>query len=180
MSKILAFTLMLLTASAAFAAKAQVVDNAGFFSPDAVQQANQQLADLEQKSGKQLRIETYAQIPEDMRASYSEANKQQFFHDWAAKRGNAEGIRGVIILITKDPSYLLVDAGKSMPRGSDAPIREAMLSAFKQKNYDQGLTNAINGFADAIRAPVEAPAASSGNAGAATSGPPPLLLPGTR
>jgi uncharacterized membrane protein YgcG len=36
---------------AAMAAKAQVVDEAGFFNPDAVTKANQALAEVERKAG---------------------------------------------------------------------------------------------------------------------------------
>src|SRR5688572_25415668 len=104
--RILALATILLAISSAHAAKSQVVDNAGFFSPDAVQQANQQLAELEQKHGRHMRVETYERIPAELRAKYSEANKRQFFQDWTRRRLSDEQINGVMVLICKEPSTL--------------------------------------------------------------------------
>src|SRR6476661_7091889 len=64
---------VVLMCCAAFAGKAEVVDSAGFFSADAVSQANQKLADIDSKFGRHMRVETFAEIPGDLRGQYNEA-----------------------------------------------------------------------------------------------------------
>src|SRR5438270_13100039 len=93
---LLALPLLAFQSSPALAAttKAEVVDDAGFFSADAVRQANQKLADVDQKYGRQMRVETYAETPADRRGDYNEANKRPFFQQWARQRAEASGIRG--------------------------------------------------------------------------------------
>src|SRR5438067_485588 len=104
---ILAGALLLgLSSSTAVASKAQVVDNAGFFSQPVVDKANQRLSDLDDKYGKQMRVESYAEIPAERRGKFNEANKRQFFQDWARELAEQEKISGVFVLICKNPSTL--------------------------------------------------------------------------
>jgi uncharacterized membrane protein YgcG len=177
----------LLAASSTLASKAQVVDNANFFSKDAVDKANQQLADLDAKHGRQMRVETFAEIPAELRDKYSEQNKRQFFQSWTRQRAEAEGIRGVMVLICKNPSSLQVEVGgdtlKSgvITQADRSAINNALLSSFRQKNYDQGLSNAVDKFATALaNEPAEAPAASAAptRSGDASAPPKPYNLPG--
>jgi uncharacterized membrane protein YgcG len=73
--------------------------------------------------------------------------RQSYFCDWARKRARSEGVNGVVILICRTPSTLYVDVTESV-KGVVTPaeekrIREALLSAFREKKYDDGLTNAV-------------------------------------
>jgi uncharacterized membrane protein YgcG len=176
------------------AAKAEVVDNAGFFSADAVSQANQKLAEIDQKYGKQMRVETFGTIPDDLRGQYSDANKRAFFEKWARQRAQAAGIRGVFVLICKDPPSLHVIVGDETRRSgafAEADRMTQMLaSAFRQKNYDKGLNDAIELFRSALQRHAEqgnsSPAAGAAAdtpsaappAGPSSSTPPPYNLPG--
>src|SRR6185369_9821571 len=120
MNKLFALILVVISlcgfAAPALAAKAEVVDQASFFSPDAVARANQKLADVSQKAGREMRVETYAEIPAEKRSGYSEENKRQFFQDWTRRRAQELGVRGVMVLICRDPSTLQVEVGDETER----------------------------------------------------------------
>jgi uncharacterized membrane protein YgcG len=75
--------LILLYASSVLAAPAEVVDEAGFFSPQTVATANQQLAEIKQQHGLDLRIETYPSIPAETRGKYDPERRGEFFSQWA-------------------------------------------------------------------------------------------------
>ena len=55
------------------AALADVRDNAGFFSEDAVRQANFDLRDVKQKYGKDLLVETYPAVPAELQSQLDAA-----------------------------------------------------------------------------------------------------------
>src|SRR3954466_8034412 len=98
-----AFTAACVTAApSARAAKAQVVDNAGFFSPDAVNKANQQLADIEQRSGKQLRIETYQQLPPELRGQDTPQRRNELYNNWGDQLAHDQGITGAFVVATRE------------------------------------------------------------------------------
>ena len=67
----------------AASAKAEVVDNAGFFSPDAVQKANDKIQRMRRDTGREMLVETFPSIPADKAADYKPENRQQFFEQWA-------------------------------------------------------------------------------------------------
>src|SRR4051812_6843139 len=175
--------------SPARAATAQVADNGGFFSAGAVTQANQQLADIEQRTGRDLRIETYPEIPAEMRSRFSPDRQAQFFADWAEQRGQQAGVRGVIVLICRDPSYLTVQIGRQTRQSgafTDADknrLRDLLAGAFKAKNFDQGLSRAVEFFGTTVQnAAPAAPAPAASNGGGSTGGsssgtPAPYRLP---
>jgi uncharacterized membrane protein YgcG len=179
-------------AQSSSSSKAQVVYDGGFFAADAVSSANQKLADIDQNFGRQMRVETFAEIPAELRDKYSEQNKRQFFQNWTRQRAEAEGIRGVMVLICKNPSSLQVEVGgdtlKSgvITQADRSAISNALLSSSRQKNYDQGLQGAVDKFAAALaNEPAEAPAASAApapstpsNTGNASGPPKPYNLPG--
>src|SRR5690242_18268751 len=54
-------------------AEAGVMDNAKFFSPDAVRKASDDLKEIRKQHGKDLVIETFASIPDDRKSAYDAA-----------------------------------------------------------------------------------------------------------
>src|SRR5689334_5979799 len=112
MTRTIATTLVLLTllpATLARASASGVVDNAGFFSPAAVEDANKRIAETEKTYGRQMRVETYSEIPADRRDGYSEAGKRDFFQKWARELAEKANLRGVMVLICRNPSTLQVE-----------------------------------------------------------------------
>src|SRR5688572_20820077 len=108
----LSFLLVAMLASIAVAMdKPRVEDNAGFFSPNALNQANERIAQIKRDHGKDLHIETHASIPAALRGQYQPEQRQQFFDAWAKQRAAELKIDGVLVLITREPSFLKVTAG---------------------------------------------------------------------
>ena len=172
------------------AAKAQVVDDAGFFSPEAVNKANQPLAEIEQKTGKQLRVETHAQIPAELRGQYTPEKRNEFFTRWAEQRGREEGINGALVLVNRDPPFVQTAVGdQTLKSGvfttADRDrMRDILVGAFQAKNYDAGLLSAVEywrqkvGSADpAARGDEAGAAAATDGAAARSSTPQPYRFP---
>src|SRR5262245_31153019 len=104
--------ILFVNAAPARAGKAEVVDDANFFSQDAIQSANKRLADVDQKYGRELRIESYGEIPQEKKSEYTEATKREFFQKWARQLAEQAQTRGVFILICREPSTLQVEVGR--------------------------------------------------------------------
>ena len=75
----------------ALAAPAEVVDEAGFFSPETVARANQDLAQIREQYSRDLRIETFPSIPSQLQSRFNPNQKAQFFSQWAYDRAKAAG-----------------------------------------------------------------------------------------
>jgi uncharacterized membrane protein YgcG len=163
------------------AAAAEVVDNAGFFSEAAVSKANERLADIAQRTGRDLRIETYPAIPDELKSKYAPDRQAQFFADWAEQRGKQAGVRGVLVLVCKDPAFLTVQVGRQTRQSgvfTDADknrMRDTLAGAFKAKNYDAGLAAIVEQFDKAVQnnAPSKTAPPAAGSGGT----PPPYRFP---
>jgi uncharacterized membrane protein YgcG len=141
---------LVLLAGARFAS-ADVQDNAGFFSEDAVRQANFDLKDIKQKYGKDLLVETHPTLPAEVQSQINAQNKDKVFADWAQQRGRDAKLDGVIVLITRETSHLQIGVGnktqqKAFSLKDRDRLRDQMLTSFKQKQYDQGLLNAVGSY----------------------------------
>src|SRR4051812_31067271 len=99
-----ALILMLTPAFARAAAGGSgIVDEGQFFSADTIAKADQQIADIKRQFGKDLRVETYPQIPPDLAGQYSADRKDAFYVQWAQRQGRQANVDGVIVLITREP-----------------------------------------------------------------------------
>ena len=137
-------------------ALAEVRDNAGFFSADAVQRADAATQQMRRDLGRELVIETYPAIPTDRAQNYRPESKDQFFEQWGNERSVAVHVDGVYILINRDPAYLFVTAGnktrqKDFTQDDERELRDAMLSLLKQKQYDAALDKAVEFVPQRIR-----------------------------
>src|SRR5207237_36796 len=140
MKKLLSIAVALLT-SFTLSARAEVRDDAKFFSSDAVQKANDSTHQMLRDLGKELVVETYAAIPADRAQNYRPQDKDAFFRKWGNERAVAAHVNGVYILINKDPAYLFVTAGdktraRDFTQGDEDQLRDQMLPLMKQKQYD--------------------------------------------
>ena len=134
---------------------ADVSDGGGFFSAAAVAKANEAIRALEQKSGHEVRIETFATVPDgkSQRVSAMDAKEREtFFSNWLHDRAEATKSRGIVILICKEPAHLRLWAGKPLERvgfgiAQAKPIRETLLTGFKAKDYDKALSDTVTRIA---------------------------------
>src|SRR4051794_14289712 len=99
-----AFVLLLVTSSAsAQSATSGVRDNAKFFSSPAIDEVAQPIRDIKDRFAKDLLIETFVSVPDEMKASFDPNDKDAFFSNWATERARAAGVNGVYVLICRDP-----------------------------------------------------------------------------
>lgn len=173
---LLAPVALLLGAASASAASYGVRDNAHFFSPDAVQQADQIIRQIVQRHQHDVLIETIPSIPQDQRQAM-EANPRQFWEHYVDQRALAAGVRGVYVLVTRQPAHIQAAVGNVTRQqlftlaDRDELVRE-IVTQFKAGNYDQGLLAGVHYIQQQMDA--NAPASSGG----AAAPRPPVGLPG--
>ena len=92
------------------AAEPRVRDDAGFFGRDAVRRADDTIAQIKQRFGKDLMVETFASIPTDLQERYRRDGKERFFEEWGRERGRALGLNGIEVLICREPARVEVTA----------------------------------------------------------------------
>jgi uncharacterized membrane protein YgcG len=133
----------------ALAATPEVRDQAGFFGADAVQKANRALEEIRRQSGMELLIETYAEPPAAIAERLVRESRDQVYADWAQERARQAGVNGIYVLITRNPAHLQVGVGSETRRvaftNQDRDrLRDLLLSAFRQRRYDEGLLEAVD------------------------------------
>jgi hypothetical protein len=158
--------LLLLLGSRALAASSGVRDEAHFFSPDVVSQAEQVIGQIEQKHHKDVLVETLPAIPPDLKGQYDPQNKEAFFEKMANTRAKAQGVDGIYVLITRDPPHLQVMPGNNtrqrlFPLSDRDAVRDQLLTSFKQEKFDQGLLDMVRG----IQQRMDANARNAGSSG---------------
>lgn len=139
------------------AARAEhVVDRAKFFSADAIKQAEDAILELERKHQLDVRVETYQTVPDDQVErvkGMSAKERGEFFARWLRNLAQESKAKGLFILVCREPSHLRIGVGKELhARGFSDTERDAatdkLIAAFKEKEYDRGLKDAL----DSIRA----------------------------
>jgi uncharacterized membrane protein YgcG len=129
-------------ASAAF----EVKDEAKFFSADAVARANQRIKEIKEQTGKDLLIETVAEIPADRKKDYKPERKDEFFARWARENAREKKVAGIYVLICREPGHLQVDrvaAGRAFSLVDRSKLRDLLVGRFKEKKFDEGLGEAV-------------------------------------
>ena len=139
---------VLLGICVATAAQAEVRDDGHFFSPAAVEQANRDTDKIQDQYGKQVLIETFAVIPDDLKSSYDPSQKAAFFEHWADQRFKRDNVNGIYVLICKDPPYLHPavghDTGKGFTLADSRTLGEKMRAQLANKQPDAALSDGIS------------------------------------
>jgi len=172
------FGSFLLAAPSARALEPQVRDDAGFFSRQAIDQANDIIKQIKQVHGKDVMVEAFVSLPSDMQAQYDPANKDQFFENWLTSRAKELGVNGVYVLICKEPSRVQIGIGKetrqrAFTTSDRDQMRDILLKAFRAKQFDEGLIAALSyaqqAFDRNMKMSSAAPAPAGTGDGAASS-----------
>jgi uncharacterized membrane protein YgcG len=128
----------------------EIKDEGKFFSPEALKKANEQIRELYRKYDRDLLIETYPSVPADKKDKIKEMSKQdrdKFFLEWAKSRADAAVVRGVYILICKEPGrievYRTQKGGSFLDAASRNKLIKSMTEEFGDKEYDKGLMAGI-------------------------------------
>lgn len=152
MSKILTWVMGILAIAMTVSQPAQashgVLDDAQFFSADAIQKAERTIAQLYHDHRKEIRVVTVAEIPPAMQDDFNNKGKSRFFEDWGRKVFADEKANGVLIFVCKSPSHFQVEVGnntelRDFTASDKAELIKLLQTNFKAKNFDGGLVDGV-------------------------------------
>lgn len=154
----------------------QVWDQGHFFSPETLLQMETILEDIDSKFNKDLMIETYPSIPDDLKPKLREKGKDQFFEDWTTYEGSRLKVNGIIILITADPRHIEVALGldtrrKAFTEKDRDDLMRILIPAFRNNEYDKGIIAAAEFVRDRIARNLVEPATTQSTSRPATTQP---------
>ena len=140
--------LVLSVASLAMAGVHQIWDEAHFFKTETLDEVDKLLADIHTRFGKDLMVETFASIPEDLKQREQTDGNDKFFENWSMSEGRQLELNGVLVLITGEPHYVKVQVGlatrQSLFTLADASeLADKLRSAFRAKQFDSGILEGV-------------------------------------
>lgn len=147
----LAATLLLGTVGAR-AAAGGIQDDGAFFSEFAKVNATGTINDVASRLHKDIAVQTFATVPEDMKASVLTADKataNRGFSQWAEQLARSKKVNGVFIMLVKQPAHLQVVVGTDTQRqaftlADRATLVQRMLGQLRQHKNDDALIDAVN------------------------------------
>jgi hypothetical protein len=124
-------------------------DDGKFFSEEAFKKVPPAAEKLLKEKSTDFFIETVMtpwQGDVDKIKAMKPEERTKVFHDLAEERAKEVKLKGVYILVCRNPStlYVLVPDPSEFPPGYATKVKTAMLDAFKDKKYDEGLQKAID------------------------------------
>ena len=176
-----------------------ITDEAGFFSDAAKADATANIREVQRSLKKDIRIETFAQIPAALRQGVNLQDKAalgRLYNDWAVQQARQQAVNGVYILLVKEPAHLQAVVGNETQKqaftlGDRDALVQTMLRQLRAKNYDAALREGVAFISSTMRnhagqqsgaiAPnaggrSSASSASGGNSGLSLGGILPLIV----
>jgi len=147
---------LLVGASLVHADAGGIRDNGAFFSAQAKSEALRNIGEIEQRYRKDLVIETFSSIPQDLQPGVDVQDKaamSRLYEEWAMKQARQQRVNGIYILLVKEPSHLQVLVGNDTQRNAftlrdrDA-LLPLMLTKLRSKQNDDALLEGVS-FVDA-------------------------------
>src|SRR3712207_6057556 len=118
----LALLVPLLATSARAAESEGVVNDAGrLFSAAALSEAADLVRSIQAFHDRDVYVETYAEVPEHLKADLERDGREKFYDDWLNRRARQLGVRGVFVLITRTPGRVQVGVDKATQRRAFTP-----------------------------------------------------------
>ena len=111
----------LLGSTAVFAGNGGVRDNGDFFSDTAKKEATRKIAEMEQQYKKDLVVETFTEIPEEIKKGVDLTDKaatNRMFDQWTLKEAKQQKVNGIYILISREPAHLQILVGNDTQKFS--------------------------------------------------------------
>lgn len=138
---------VLAAAHPAVAGVHQVWDEAHFLKLPTIDQVDQILNTIHDRFGKDLMVETFASIPDDLKPNLQKDGKDKFFEGWTVSEGRELGLNGILILVTGEPRHLQVEIGLETRKKAFTPADRAeliaqMATAFRNNDFDGGILHA--------------------------------------
>lgn len=124
-------------------AASYVQDTANMFSASARDQANAQIAQIQQQTGKTIRVIT---VPALNGADINTAADQAF---------RQSNLNGVLIYIARDNKQLAIKVGQNtrqyVSSTTETSVRDTMLADFRAGRFDQGLLDGVSQIGQNLR-----------------------------
>jgi uncharacterized membrane protein YgcG len=128
----------------------QIKDDGKFFSPETVKKLNTEIREIYGRYRRDVVVETIATLPEDQKnklASMSNEEKNRYWRHRADDRAEELVMHGVLILACKEPAHLQVvvtqKEQQTFSRQDQEKLVNLLLTKFRQKQFDDGLTDAV-------------------------------------
>jgi hypothetical protein len=135
------------TNAASNAPKSHINDSGRFFTPQAVESAKKRIESIKNEFNRDIVVESFTSIPEADRTKFQQmdrAGQDKYVSDWAERRTKELNVNGVYMLICRQPSKLHVRTTQnSVSRDVQLEIQSKLLSAFRSRQFDDGLLSAI-------------------------------------
>ena len=155
---------LLLGTSLSRAERGIILDNGAFFSDSAKAEANRQLLDVGLRFKKEVVIETFKTIPDDVTKGVNlqdRAAVNRMFEQWTIRQARQQRVNGIYILLSKEPSHLQVIIGdgtqQTLFTSKDRTVLvDVMLARLRTKQYDEALLQGVNVIASAMKSHVVA------------------------
>lgn len=155
---------LLLGTSLSRAERGVILDNAAFFSDSAKAEASRQLLDVGLRYKKEVVIETFKGIPDDVSKGVNlqdRAAVNRMFEQWTLRQARQQRVNGIYILLSKEPSHLQVVIGDSTQQTlftakDRAVLVDVMLARLRNKQPDEALLQGVNVIASSMKSHVVA------------------------
>ena len=148
-----AFTVVMLTCAfrgdaALSMGDPHVIDGGMFFSEEAVSEADDVIRSIKQAYDRDVVVDTYDSVPDELRDDLARDGKEKFYEDWLNRRAKQLGVHGVFVLMTREPGR--VQVGVDRPTRQRAftvadreALREILAGAFRARQFDRGLLDGL-------------------------------------
>ena len=142
----------LLSTSISLADVGGIRDDGGFFSESAKSEASRKISEIQRKYKKDLLIETFKEIPDEIKQSVDLEDKAalgRLFEQWTVKQAKQQKVNGVYILLTKVPAHIQIVVGnetqnKAFTLMDRTNLTSLMLSKLRTKQNDEALSEGVN------------------------------------
>lgn len=144
--------MLLLGTAGALSAAGGIQDDGAFFSEFAKTNASGTIQEVATKLRKDIAVQTFAAVPEDMKATVLQASKSatnRGFSQWAEQLARSKGVNGVFILLVKQPAHLQVVVGNDTQRQAFTlldreKLVQIMIQQLRDKKSDDALIDGVN------------------------------------
>ncbi len=166
---------VVLSMASASVSSAKVVDSGQFFSPSVVVRANQLINRMHSKTGKTILVQTFATIPTSIKKEYPHLSQHELFYRWAGTIGRTLHVNGVVIIICRQPGYLIIRSGKATQKtaltlSEQARASQVMLDLFRGGQYESGLIAGLQFITRTIEQKAQAAQIAAGVANGSAAG----------
>jgi len=126
-------------------------DNGEFFSESAKKEATLKISEIETQFKKELMVETFAAVPEDIKQVVDLTDKpssNKMFEQWAVKEAKKQKVNGIYVLLSREPTRLQIVVGndtekKAFTLKDRDNLASLMLRKLREKKNDEALSECV-------------------------------------